>query len=69
MNHPHEDDKLKKLLSIDEKNHSHKERTAMIIQGVHWLTLIQEMLILFIYKIPLACLSLLQTVSNQKESK
>lgn len=69
MNHPLEENQYKKLLSIDEKNHSHKERTAMIIQGVNWLTLIQEILILFIYKIPLTCLSLLQTVSNKKESK
>ncbi|MBN2865220.1 MAG: hypothetical protein JXK16_04375 [Thiotrichales bacterium] len=76
MSHdPINEQKLKSLLNIEERNHTPAERTSMIIQGVNWLTLMQAMLILFVHKLPLAMLAMLQTLlqnrttQSQKESK
>jgi len=64
-----EEKKLADLLSIEQSNHTPAQRTSMIIQGVNWLTLIQEVLILFIYRVPAALLSTLQTLSQNQPNK
>lgn len=64
-----DENKLKNLLSIDDSQHSTEQRTSMIIQGVNWLTLIQEILILFIYVMPLAIFSMAKTLSKTKDNK
>ena len=56
--------KLEKLLSIEQSNHSHKERTAMIMQGVNWLTLLQELIFLYCYRIPLSIIEMIQKKSH-----
>ncbi|MDX1353013.1 MAG: hypothetical protein R3254_08375 [Thiomicrorhabdus sp.] len=61
--------KLKELLSIDQEHSSKEERALMILQGVNWLTLIQEVFILFIHKVPLALFSMVKTLSNSKDMK
>ena len=63
-----EEIKLEHLLSIDDSNHTHEQRTGMIIQGVNWLTLVQEILLLFFYRLPTALVSLFQTSIHKKES-
>ena len=64
-----DEDKLKQLPTIEENNHNKEQRASMILQGVNWLTLIQGILILFIYQIPLAITSMLKTLSHTKENK
>ncbi|WP_040726295.1 hypothetical protein [Thiomicrorhabdus sp. Kp2] len=64
-----DENKLKNLLSIDDSQHSKEQRTSMIIQGVNWLTFIQEILILFIYVMPLAIFSMAKTLSKTKDNK
>lgn len=54
-----EEIKLEKLLTIDDAHHSATQRKNMIIQGVNWLTLMQELMLLFFYKLPLALINLL----------
>jgi len=61
-----EEKKLESLLSIDASNHTSEQRTSMIIQGVNWLTLVQEILVLFIYKLPAAVISMLQASANKR---
>ncbi|WEJ62533.1 hypothetical protein [Thiomicrorhabdus lithotrophica] len=61
-----EEKKLESLLSIDDSNHTSEQRTSMIIQGVNWLTLVQEILVLFIYKLPAAVISMLQASANKR---
>ncbi|WP_321326126.1 hypothetical protein [Thiomicrorhabdus sp.] len=63
-----EEDKFKKLLSLDNSKNTPAQRASMIIQGVNWLTLVQEVFILFLYKLPLALFSMAKTLSHQKEN-
>ncbi|WP_373019337.1 hypothetical protein [Thiomicrorhabdus sp.] len=58
---------LKQLLSIDDSNHSHQQRTRMIVQGVNWLTLLQEILQLFFYRVPLSVADILTKSISLKE--
>ncbi|MEA3405455.1 MAG: hypothetical protein U9R28_06920 [Pseudomonadota bacterium] len=63
-----EEIKLEELLSIDDTHHTSEQRTSIIIQGVNWLTLLQDVMVLFFYKLPSALISMLQTTTQKKES-
>ena len=65
-NDPINEQKLKSLLNIEERNHTPAQRTSMIIQGVNWLTLMQAILVLFIQKVPTALLGMLQTLAQNQ---
>ena len=64
-----DENKLKQLLSIDHKQNTPEERVLMIVQGVNWLTLLQDVFSLFFYKVPLALFSMAKTCTHQKENK
>jgi len=60
--------KLKTLLSIDHHTHSPAQRSSMIMQGINWLGLVQAILVLFVYHMPVALFDLLQSaLLTQKE--
>jgi len=64
-----DEDKLKQILSIDHKQNTSEERGILIIQGVNWLTLVQEVFSLFFYKVPMALISMTKTIAHQKENR
>lgn len=64
----HNEEKLKSLLNIEERNHTPAQRTSMIIQGVNWLTLMQALLILFVHKLPMALFGILQSLNQTSQN-